>query len=416
MRIAMIGPFGLRPKGTMSVRALPMAKALVARGHQVTLIMPPWSWPEDSGREWEEDGVEVVNIPLPPPIPLLQHLVITARLVRRAWRGRPDVVHCFKPKAYAGLAAMALWFLGKLGLAKVRLVVDSDDWEGAGGWNEIENYTWLQKRLFAFQERWGLTHCQALTVASKALETIVWSLGVPRDRVFYVPNGLGLVAADQGSQGNHPGPRALPSSSDLTTQGGQRVRAQFGLVDRPVILLYTRFFEFRVERVIEFLADVLDKLPTARLLVVGQGLFGEGRQLTALAAERGLADKVICAGWVEPRQLPHYFAAADVAIYPYDDTLINRTKCAVKLIDLMAAGLPIVAEEVGQNGQYIEHGCSGLLIEPGHTAALAGAVLGLLQDREQREALSRAARRRVLEEFSWDRLVETVERAYGGIT
>ncbi|MER3458571.1 MAG: glycosyltransferase family 1 protein, partial [Chloroflexota bacterium] len=56
MRIAMIGPFGLRPKGTIAARALPLAQTLAARGHAVTLILPPWSWPEDAGRTWEEGG------------------------------------------------------------------------------------------------------------------------------------------------------------------------------------------------------------------------------------------------------------------------------------------------------------------------------------------------------------------------
>ena len=190
MRIVMIGPFGLRPKGTMSVRALPLAKALVANGHRVDVIMPPWSYPQDSGREWEEDGVSIRNVTLPPRFPLFWHLIVTWRLVRCALALRPDVVHCFKPKGYAGLVALAFWLLKRLGLTKARLIVDSDDWEGKGGWNEIEPYTGLQKRFFTWQERWGLTHCDALTVASRALETIVWSLGVAPGKVFYVPNGL----------------------------------------------------------------------------------------------------------------------------------------------------------------------------------------------------------------------------------
>ena len=42
MRIAMLGPFGLHPKQTMRSRALGLARPLVARGHAVRLIMPPW--------------------------------------------------------------------------------------------------------------------------------------------------------------------------------------------------------------------------------------------------------------------------------------------------------------------------------------------------------------------------------------
>ena len=388
MNIVMIGPFGLRPKGTMSVRALPMAQALAARGHRVEMLLPPWNWPQDSGREWETDGVRVVNIALPPPIPLLRYLIITGRLVRRALKANPDVIHCFKPKAYAGLAAMVIWALRKLGLAGVRLVVDSDDWEGPGGWNEIERYSWLEKRFFAFQERWGLTHCDGLTVASRALQTLAWSLGVAPGKVFYMPNGI-VRMRDAGS------------------------RMHDDLGPGPTILLYTRFFEFQVERVIEIFRRVLAEVTEARLLVVGKGLFGEEERLLALAGEAGLAQQVVYAGWVETEELPGTFAAAAVAICPCDDTLINRARCAVKLVDLMAAGMSIVADDVGQNGEYLEHGVSGLLVEPGDVEAFAAGVVRLLRDEELRSQLSRQARRRVREKFAWERLVEMVERAYG---
>ena len=394
MRIVMIGLFGLRPKGTMSVRALPLAKALVAQGHQVDIIIPPWSYPEDAGREWEEDGVGIHNVTLPPRFPLILALIITWRLVWQALALRPDVVHCFKPKGYAGLAAMLFWFLKRLGLTKARLVVDSDDWEGRGGWNEVEPYTGLQRRFFAWQEQWGLTHCDALTVASRALETIAWSLGLARGKVFYVPNGIGkLVNWETGKLGRRNHSTNLP-------------------IYQSTILLYTRFFEFAVERVVEIFRQVLVQVPEAKLLVVGRGFFGEEDRLSELIREAGIDDHLVYADWVEPEELPAYFAAADVAIYPYDDTLINRTKCAVKLIDLMTAGLPIVADDVGQNREYIEHGVSGLLAPNGDNDTFARYVVGLLRDEGLRARLGEEARRRIWEEFDWGKLVTRVEEAY----
>jgi glycosyltransferase involved in cell wall biosynthesis len=392
MRIAMIGLFGLRPKGTMSVRALPLAKALAAKGHRVDIILPPWSYPHDSGREWEEEGVSIHNVTLPPRFPVFWHLIVTWRLVRRALALRPDVVHCFKPKGYAGLAAMAFWFLKRLGLTKTRLIVDSDDWEGKGGWNEIEPYTGLQRCFFAWQERWGLKHCDALTVASRALQTIMWSLGIEPSRVFYVPNG---VVSSSESNTQYPIPNI-----------------QF--TDHPLVLLYTRFFEFQVERVVRIFQRVLAEVPETKLLVVGKGFFGEEERLLELMQEAGIADHLVYVDWVELDELPGYFAATDVAIYPYDDTLINRTKCSVKLIDLLAAGVPVVADDVGQNGEYIEHGVSGLLVPVGETDAFARSVVELLRDKSLRTKLGSGARRRVLGEFNWGKLVVRVEEAYGG--
>ena len=405
MRIVMIGLFGLRPKGTMSSRALPLAHAQAARGHRVDIIKPPWSYPQDSGRDWEEDGVSIHNITLPPRLPFLRQdfgelsraaqdaiwrLLITWRLARRALASRPDVVHCFKPKGYAGLAALAFWFLKRLRLTRARLVVDSDDWEGKGGWNEIEPYTRLQRRFFAWQERWGLTHCDALTVASRALETIVWSLGAAPGKVFYVPNGV-VSGFESNTQ--------YPISNIQFT-------------NHPTVLLYTRFFEFQAERVVGIFQRVLAEVPEARLLVVGKGFFGEEERLRELMQEAGMADHLVYVDWVETDALPAYFAAADVAIYPYDDTLINRTKCSVKLIDLMAAGVAVVADDVGQNGEYIEHGASGLLVPTGDTAAFAGSVVELLRDEHLRAKLGKGAQGRVFGEFDWRKLVERVEKAY----
>jgi glycosyltransferase involved in cell wall biosynthesis len=184
------------------------------------------------------------------------------------------------------------------------------------------------------------------------------------------------------------------------------------LGDRPIILLYTRFFEFRVQRAIEILGRVATAMPEVALLVVGRGLFGEERQLVTLAEEAGLTRWLVYAGWVEPEALSDYFAAADVAIYPFDDTLVNRTKCSVKLIELLAAELPVVADAVGQNVEYIEHEVSGILVAPGDTEAFTSAVLRLLQDPALRRSLGRAARARLEQHFAWEHLAMQAEAAY----
>jgi len=406
MNVVMVGPFGLRPRGTMSARALPMAKALAARGHTVAMLLPPWQNPEDAGRRREEDGVAIENISLPPNISGLFHVWTALRLARRALALRPDVVHLFKPKAYSGLTH---WLLARLPAARLpaarrpRLMVDADDWEGPGGWNDLGDYTPMQRRFFAWQERWGLTHADAVTVASRTLESLVWALGVSPNRVFYVPNGV------SGRQ----------ETRDERQKAGN---------DQPCILLYTRFFEFPVSRVIEVFRRVQERIPAARLLVVGRGLFGEEEELFQLASQSDLtithrvlritfqvsrfAHDVTYFGWVPPAYLPAYFARADVAIYPFDDTLVNRTKCAVKLLDLLAAGTPVVAEAVGQNREMIRHGETGWLVPPGDVTSFAEAVAGLLENAALRERLGRAAALDMRERFAWERLVETVERTY----
>jgi len=386
MKIAMIGPFGLHPKGTMSVRALPLAHALHENGHSVCLILPPWSYPDDSGRVFTDDGVTVINIALPRRFPVVYHLLVTWRLLRAALAQQPDVVHCFKPKAYAGLVGMVIWIGKRLGLSRVRLAMDSDDWEGYGGWNDIERYSRMQKAFFAWQERWGLTHADAVIVASRTLQSLVWSMGMSPTRTYYVPNGTAVQTETL--------PTRRPQASPLT------------------VLLYTRFFEFTVERAVAIIAGILQKRPQIQVVIVGAGLFGEEKQFLAQIQAAGLTQKVTYAGWRDQAELPHYFASADVAIYPFDDTLVNRAKCAVKLIDLLAAGVAVVADRVGQNAEYIEHGVSGILVEPGDTDGFIAWVVRLLDDEAMRRSLAENAWRRMQEKYTWRHLVATVEDAY----
>ena len=390
----MVGPFGLHPKGTMSMRALPLAKALRRRGHEVCLILPPWQTPEASGHIQVDDGVRVENVTLPPRIPLLWHLLVSFRLITATRRRSPQVVHCFKPKAYSGLTAFFLYWLRKMGLSQAAIVLDEDDWEGDGGWNEMESYSWAQRRFFAWQERWGLRHSDSVIVASRALQTIVWSLGLPPQRVHYLPNGWDGL----------PVPRE-PGNPE-------RIRELHSLHSTPVILLYTRFLAYEIRRITNIMRQVTEVEPRARLLIVGQSLHGEEKELVELARNSGMEHTMHMAGWVPFDQLPHYFAAADVAIYPSDDTLVNRTRCSVKLLDLLAAGVPIVADRVGQNEVYIEHNANGLLVTPGDDTDMARKVLALLADQELRRGLSECARRMVRETYSWDVLASIAEDAY----
>jgi glycosyltransferase involved in cell wall biosynthesis len=149
------------------------------------------------------------------------------------------------------------------------------------------------------------------------------------------------------------------------------------------------------------------------LLVVGQGFNGEEDRLLAQAETIGLRGSIEYAGWIEAATLPDTFAQASVAIYPFDDTLINRSKCSVKLIDLLSAGVPVVADAVGQNVEYIRHNETGLLVPSGDSAAMAQAVIDLLRDRARADRLGTQAAQDMIERFSWTRLVVDVERIYG---
>ena len=95
-----------------------------------------------------------------------------------------------------------------------------------------------------------------------------------------------------------------------------------------------------------------------------------------------------------------------------DDTLLNRTKCPVKLADMAYIGLPVVAEGVGQVTEYVKDGQTGLVCAVGDVEGVATAISRLLQDQIAQQRFSAAARIHIRARFTWDKLVDQLEVVY----
>lgn len=389
MKIIFLAPFGIRPKGTVIARMLPLAVELQKRGHEVVIVAPPYTNPEDSGVEEVVRGIRIVNVRLPTGGKVRSACPLAWRMFRRTMAEKPDLIHLFKPKGYGGLAAMLLLFLRMSGFRVPPLFVDSDDWEGKGGMNDMLSYSPLEKQLYAFQEQWLSRHAAGMTVASHELERLTRELGVPAEQILYLPNGV----------------------EETTSGNGAEVRRKLEIrPDTPVLLLYTRYFEFSQERLYRLFAGVFKHVPGVRFLVVGKGRNSEEELLTTAARENGFEDALILAGWVEPLEIPHYLAAADVAIYPLDDTLVNRAKCPAKLTEIVLAGIPVVADRIGQAPEYL-YDCDELC-DPADESGMVDRVSALLMNREKAALSGQQGRRYIAEHFAWKNLAAGLELFY----
>jgi glycosyltransferase involved in cell wall biosynthesis len=288
------------------------------------------------------------------------------------------VVVCVKPKAYAGLLALLLRRL------PTRVVVDTDDWEGRGGWSELAPTPRPIRELVAWHERAALGAAEGVTVASRALETLVAALGRPAGGITYLPNAT------------------WPGAAGWAKGDRERGRAALGLSEpERLLLLYSRLFEFDAARVAATIGRMLRAAPQARLLVVGAALRGEDAGFREELRRAGVLERCRFLGWAKRDELPDLLVAADVALVPMDDTLVNRCRCSVKLLDLMLAGRAIVAEAVGQVPEYLDDGATGRLVRPGDGPAMADAALELLGDETRAGRLGRSAEVAARGRFTW---------------
>ncbi|MCA9840229.1 MAG: glycosyltransferase family 4 protein, partial [Trueperaceae bacterium] len=134
-----------------------------------------------------------------------------------------------------------------------------------------------------------------------------------------------------------------------------------------------------------------------RLLIVGDG--PERSRLETLLSPK-YRQQVEFTGAVSPEEIPGLLSSMDVAVAPYP-ALEHFYFSPLKLYEYMAAGLPVVASQIGQISQIINHGHNGLLYEAGNSSALAQSLAYLKEQAELRERLSLAARA-TAETHSWD--------------
>jgi glycosyltransferase involved in cell wall biosynthesis len=192
---------------------------------------------------------------------------------------------------------------------------------------------------------------------------------------------------------------------------GAPVRRELGLpADALVVGHVARLTPWKGQGyLLEAFARLASRSPRARLLLVGSPVFDTDafeRGLRARAAELGLADRVVFAGY--RRDVPHVLAAMDVLAYPS----IEKDNCPLALLEGMAAGLPTVAFDIPGVRLVVNGPEDGILVPVEGVEPLAEALRRLLEDEGLRRRLGRGARRRIEEAFSLDLHVRRFEEAF----
>lgn len=158
--------------------------------------------------------------------------------------------------------------------------------------------------------------------------------------------------------------------------------------------------------------DALAELPEATLVVAGDGPVRD--QLSTQARRRGVEDRVRWLGQLPHPQIPTFLAALDVALLPYPD-LPDLAFSPLKLYEYAAAGVPVVASDIGPGAAVVRELASGVLVTPGCAPALAAGVRQVLADLPGWRQAARAARARALTEHSWDSRVAELLRWLTGM-
>jgi len=217
------------------------------------------------------------------------------------------------------------------------------------------------------------TVADATVTISAAVREALLTVGVAPERIHVIPDGV------EASLFRDLRARRAPA------------RAQLGLApDARVVLCAARLDPLKGQRhLLRAFEAVASRLPGAHLLLAGEG--PEEARLAAFIEERHLCGRVCLRGHGDIRDL---LAAADVACVPS-----LKEGLSVFSLEAQAAGLPVVASDVGGLPESVADGQTGLLVPPADERALSDALLRLLPDEALCARLGASGRKRVEERF-----------------
>jgi glycosyltransferase involved in cell wall biosynthesis len=163
-----------------------------------------------------------------------------------------------------------------------------------------------------------------------------------------------------------------------------------------------------VRQLIEAMPLIVRSVPDARLWLVGRD-YKDEHGASYLARYRALVppalqDRILFKGPTQHDALPEILARAHIAVYPS-----HMEAQGIVNLEAMAMGKAVVSSHTGPGPELVEDGVSGLLCNPHDPASIANRIITLMRDADLRRKVGEQARRRVLDLFSEQVLIERNE-------
>ncbi|MBK5254408.1 MAG: glycosyltransferase [Vicinamibacteria bacterium] len=178
-------------------------------------------------------------------------------------------------------------------------------------------------------------------------------------------------------------------------------------LEAPVVAVFARLNRLKgIEYFLQAAALLAARFEDARFLIVGDSISEAYRkELETLAASLGLGDRVVFSGFRS--DVAELLSEVTVSVLP---SLAEGLSNVV--LEAMAAGVPIVATQVGGTPELVEDGVTGIMVPPRDAVALAQAIGSLLADPLWGRTMGERARGRVGEHFSLEAAVRNTEQLY----
>ncbi|MGQ9798932.1 MAG: glycosyltransferase [Ignavibacterium sp.] len=165
--------------------------------------------------------------------------------------------------------------------------------------------------------------------------------------------------------------------------------------------------KYGIEYLLEAFQLIKKKVPEKKIKLI---LVGDGTLKVSLqrkANDLNINDDVLFYGYVPHSKVPEIYNMIDIAVFPS-----IWESFGVSNLEAAACEVPQVASNIGGFAEIIEDGITGLLVEPKNPVAIAEKVTELIKNESLRKKIGKAARKKVIAEFDWNKNVDQMISEY----
>jgi len=319
----------------------------------------------------------------------LQQISLTAQAVERVVRAeRPDILQASSPV----LNALAALRVGRRHGIPVVYEIRAL-WEDAAAANGTAVEGGPRYQLSRAIETHALRRVDAATTICEGLRREIIGRGIPESKVTVIPNAVDIerFVAD------------VPRDPILAEE--------LGLKGRTVLGFLGSFYAYEgLDLVIAALPDVLRLVPEAVLLLVGGGPVEA--ELKALAAQIGVADRVIFVGRVPQNEISRYYGLVDLLVYARHSMRLTELVTPLKPLEAMAQKRLFLASDVGGHHELIRDGETGFLFRAGDREDLVRKIVAIVTAPNGWPVVLNAGRRYVEETRNWRNSIARYQAIY----
>jgi glycosyltransferase involved in cell wall biosynthesis len=182
--------------------------------------------------------------------------------------------------------------------------------------------------------------------------------------------------------------------------------------EKDFVMLYIGGFGGRhrgLETIVEAMPQIINEIPNARLLLVGDGPIKP--RLQQMVIESSLGNSVSIIDWQPFNRVPSFIAASKICLVPHQSNPHTEATSPHKLFQYMLMGKPVVVSTCKPLRRIIEETRGGLIFEAGSSESFANTVLRLRND-ELRLQLGAAGKQAVWEKYNWERTSKRLISVY----